>query len=701
VADIDDLISKEALDAFSKFQTDLGKVVTMFDTVIKQAKTFDQAVSYINKATTSQDQLNKKVVEATDIQKKYQLAQDADVKAKLEFQKAVKDQKQAIQAIIDAEDKEIGTLDALTKANKRLRQERNDLDLTTKQGVQRLKDINKEIDNNTKFITKNVDSLSKQKIGIGAYADGIKSAALNLVSFGGIVGTAMAAVYKLYDAFLQTEAGAKFQGEIKQISKTFLQNLIPSIKQYWQAYFSGDAEKAKEVQKDVLKNVADSVSASDALNKLRIEERNINEQNAKDETQIKINRLEAIKAEGDSAKQLKLLNEAEKLEDDIITRKKDHLTAEIAQYKILSKARQDNTELLDILSQKQIELTNLEGDKSLRLAAKQIKAEKEEQIKLTDEQIAKTRALTIAMEEQMHLSMQERFKNPAFQLGDSSASIIKDSKISKKQHEITSGIENDIDKANERILKAQEKADARILKEKEQKANLEKELIQGVFSFEEQLIERKISKLETQKNIELSAANLTAAQKTAINDKYAKKEAELKRKEAIAQKAASLFSIALDTAKGVMKATAELMLPLIPFIIAAGAVQAATVMAKPLPQFAKGIDSAPGGPAIVGEKGKELIVTPSGQVILSPENPAIMNIEKGSKIFPSDETKKILSYSLISKQNTIEATIKEGNKELIRTIKNKREIILGTSTGHYITERTGETYKQYFKRHLQ
>jgi len=61
------------------------------------------------------------------------------------------------------------------------------------------------------------------------------------------------------------------------------------------------------------------------------------------------------------------------------------------------------------------------------------------------------------------------------------------------------------------------------------------------------------------------------------------------KKAAIAEKLAGIFSIAISTAEGVMDAMSKVItIPLVPWIIASGAIQAAIVAAQPIPQFALG-----------------------------------------------------------------------------------------------------------------
>ena len=97
-----------------------------------------------------------------------------------------------------------------------------------------------------------------------------------------------------------------------------------------------------------------------------------------------------------------------------------------------------------------------------------------------------------------------------------------------------------------------------------------------------------------------------AARKKAIIDKNAadklkveiesdRKSAEIKTKQAKAEKAAAISNIIISTAVGVAKAWSNPFTApaLIPLIIASGAIQAATVLATPIPKFFTGVGSSP------------------------------------------------------------------------------------------------------------
>jgi hypothetical protein len=706
--DINELISPEALKSVNDLEATFAKIVTVIDSIITKSKSLDQVIATLNKEADVQSQLNKVAKDAINLNKQQQLAEDDIVKAKIRFQNATKDQREELKALVTLEDSEAGYLEKVRAKIAQLNQEKNKIKETDKDWQKQIANINKEIDKNNQILKENSSQLGKQKIGIGGYADGIKSAVVSMISFGGVLAIAVGAIDKLYDAFAQTEAGAKFTSEIKEITKTFLQNLIPSIKQYWQAFFSGDAEKAKQVQLDMVKNSADAVRAAGELDKLRISQRTINEQNAKDETAIHKLRIEAAAETSDTAKQLKILTEAEKLEDDIIQRKKDHLKAEIEQYTILSNARKDNTELLDILSKKNIELTDLEGDHSLRIAQK-IAVDKEKLDKVRIESEKNYQKIRDDLADHNLKIQQDAAKG----VGDAWKNSVSEEKNENdfkekelKLFNITSkdlGLQHNKDlddQMAEREAKSKKEAADRLKIERE-KYKIIGDIVNEAEQIENNIVNGKIQKLEQQKDAELSNTKLTADQKTAINNKYAKEENALKRKAAQIEKLEGIFSIAISTAKNVAAASNPVMMAMIPWIIAQGVAEAAIVASKPLPSYAKGTHYASGGPSVVSEQGREMIISPSGAISLSPDDPTIMNIERGSKIIPSEETKRIIEAARTTKRNDFEAVTERRHKELINTIKNKRELILSSSTGHYITEREGSTYKNYFKRHLQ
>jgi len=121
----------------------------------------------------------------------------------------------------------------------------------------------------------------------------------------------------------------------------------------------------------------------------------------------------------------------------------------------------------------------------------------------------------------------------------------------------------------------------------------------------------------------------------------AKRRKEVK-KQAKFNKAQAIVEIAINTAIAYSKAvTASPLtggLPWTAIVSALGALQIAAVAAQPLPEFAEGGIMDHDGAAIVGDGGKrEVIRTPDGKISLTPSKDTVVNIPKGTEIFPSIE----------------------------------------------------------------
>ena len=123
------------------------------------------------------------------------------------------------------------------------------------------------------------------------------------------------------------------------------------------------------------------------------------------------------------------------------------------------------------------------------------------------------------------------------------------------------------------------------------------EIMQGLAELGTALVDRQIAKLDEQYKKDLEGAGNNAQKKIKIEEEYQKKRSALIRKAAIVEKVAGLFSVAVDTARGVMNAMSKIITePLVPWIIAMGAVQAAAIAAAPLPGLAEGGIIPPGYP---------------------------------------------------------------------------------------------------------
>lgn len=115
---------------------------------------------------------------------------------------------------------------------------------------------------------------------------------------------------------------------------------------------------------------------------------------------------------------------------------------------------------------------------------------------------------------------------------------------------------------------------------------LGKTLVQGAFDFQRIKQDEELQNLQVQKEAEIKAAGENSEARQAIEEKFRKKENEIKRKQAKSDKLASLFQIAIRTAENIVKVFPNPVL--ISLAAATGAVQAAIVARQPLPKFHSG-----------------------------------------------------------------------------------------------------------------
>lgn len=156
-------------------------------------------------------------------------------------------------------------------------------------------------------------------------------------------------------------------------------------------------------------------------------------------------------------------------------------------------------------------------------------------------------------------------------------------------------------------------------------------------------IEDQLATLDAQKQQELKAAGNNAAAQAAIEAKYQKESAALKRKEAIADRENAIFQIAINTAVAAVKALPNLFLS--GAIIAFGLLETALVLSRPLPKFAKGTENAPEGWAEVDEMGAELVIDKHGRLkeVGGNSGSRYTYLEKGDKVKTATDTKRILA----------------------------------------------------------
>lgn len=159
----------------------------------------------------------------------------------------------------------------------------------------------------------------------------------------------------------------------------------------------------------------------------------------------------------------------------------------------------------------------------------------------------------------------------------------------------------------------------------------------------------RIGLLKDQKIISEEEAQ---ARKRAAEAKTQKKEEELEKKrrdiqykQAVWDKANSVAQAGIATALAITRAIPNFVLAALAG--AMGAVQVATILATPIPKYAKGTDSHIGGPAIVGDGGKQEIVMYSGKAWITPDVPTLVDLPRGAQVVPDVDKFNLSSIDFI------------------------------------------------------
>jgi hypothetical protein len=118
---------------------------------------------------------------------------------------------------------------------------------------------------------------------------------------------------------------------------------------------------------------------------------------------------------------------------------------------------------------------------------------------------------------------------------------------------------------------------------KEKENQLLSSLANGLFTLQKENLDVQLQQLQYNQAQELAAVGDNKQGQAAINAKFAKETAEIKRKQAIADKDQAIFNISLSTIQAVAKASP--VVPLMALAAAIGAAQLAFAVAKPIPKF--------------------------------------------------------------------------------------------------------------------
>lgn len=250
----------------------------------------------------------------------------------------------------------------------------------------------------------------------------------------------------------------------------------------------------------------------------------------------------------------------------------------------------------------------------------------------------------------------------------------------------------------------------------EEVGNLVVALVERRFEKQDEELKRQEAEVENRKEKEIESINASVLneEEKQLRITNAERKAQIQREEienkrrkmeiqrAKFDKLKAILGIKVDTARAIVAQLPglPLTLPLIKMIGIIGAVQLATAIATPIPQFAKGTKYSPEGLAIVGEEGTEMIKEPDGGIRFTGDSAELTYLKKGSQVITNKEVVKMMDNGT----GTWDAMVKEsrrGTREITKAIKKKPErSVRITKGGISYIYRSGSKMDKYINKLL-
>lgn len=365
------------------------------------------------------------------------------------------------------------------------------------------------------------------------------------------------------------------------------------------------AEEVKKLADELLKNEEKVLAEIKALQISAI-----HDELEREKVKLVEKNYEEIEAE---RKKLALKTLSQKTFNAFEIEKNKELQSELS--KLDNKQEENALKVSKLVLQTDLDNAKASGDEKEILA-------KELAINIVDEQIA-----ILTAGEELHSTIHEKYE--AERAGISA-------KFAKKVEENKTKLTEGFEKSRDEYEKLQEKQKEQAKEKLEQtKLNFKNKVAQlaenAIFGFIKEGINKQITEEDTkyQKLVSLNDQQLANKQisqaqhdKNALTlqAKHEGKIIELKKKQAIYDKAKAIMDIAINTAVGVVKAASGIVTaPLIPWIIATGVIEAAAVALQPLPQYFDGGYTKDGGnaPKTNDGKGGFLAINHPNELIVS------------------------------------------------------------------------------------
>lgn len=215
--------------------------------------------------------------------------------------------------------------------------------------------------------------------------------------------------------------------------------------------------------------------------------------------------------------------------------------------------------------------------------------------------------------------------------------------------------------------------------------------------------EKKYDKLITLAENDASKKESLERQKQARIEALEKKRLKEEQRQAKIRKMFALSDIAINTAIGYSKALAQggfvLGIPMAKVILGLGLLQAATVLATPIPQYAEGIESVPNDQvAMINDGGQKEYVKRDGEILSTDSKNAIVNLKKGDRVYKNkkemQKNENIYAYRSNSlaikkiKEEQLSKTITSAIKKGFKDAKITNTIKLADRKNHYLNKKS-------------
>lgn len=184
---------------------------------------------------------------------------------------------------------------------------------------------------------------------------------------------------------------------------------------------------------------------------------------------------------------------------------------------------------------------------------------------------------------------------------------------------------------------------------------------------QERVKDRRLEVIQSQYDSSLMTQEEYEAQKEAIELESEKREQEIEKRREEAERRKFLLEQAMALAKVWINAALKISSPanvmgvLTPMYLAEAVTATALIAAQSIPYFEEGGEMKETGLAVVGEKRKEVVLTPRGEVYITPDTPTLVHLERGSTVFPDASN---LNNEAIAKMVMVNAGLNFSTKTL-------------------------------------